>query len=82
MPTGGSFDDMVAPKGDNETGDKTNKIIAELAEVSGLRRVTDQADFNDKQKLGRGKEMQLRTHRGWPLRPGNQACLVDLSGDA
>ena len=36
VPTGGSFDDMVAPKGDNETGDKINKIIAELAEATGL----------------------------------------------
>ena len=28
VPAGGSFDDMVALKGDKEIGDKINKIIA------------------------------------------------------
>ncbi len=57
---GGSFDDMVALKGDKEIGDKINKIIARLAEVNDLKGVIDVADFNDADKLGKGKEMQDR----------------------
>ena len=57
VPKGGSFDDMLAAKGDKEIGDKLNKIIAKLAEANGLRNVIDLADFNDEEKLGKGKEM-------------------------
>jgi type I restriction enzyme M protein len=60
VPAGGSFDDMVALKGDKEIGDKINKIIAKLAEANNLQKVIDQADFNDEEKLGKGKEMQDR----------------------
>jgi type I restriction enzyme M protein len=60
VPAGGFFDDMVALKGDKEIGDKINKIIARLAEANDLQKVIDQADFNDEEKLGRGKEMQDR----------------------
>ena len=60
VPPGGSFDDMVALKGDKEIGDKINKIIAKLAEANDLRGVIDVADFNDADKLGKGKEMQDR----------------------
>src|SRR5512136_2318363 len=57
VPKGGSFADMVALKGDKEIGDKINKIIAKLAEANDLRGVIDVADFNDADKLGKGKEM-------------------------
>ena len=57
VPEGGSFDDMRDAKGDKEIGDKFNKIIAKLAEANGLRNVIDLADFNDEEKLGKGKEM-------------------------
>lgn len=60
VPKGGSFDDMVALKGDKEIGDKINKIIGKLAEANGLQKVIDQADFNDEERLGKGKEMQDR----------------------
>ncbi|TDC76127.1 type I restriction-modification system subunit M [Streptomyces hainanensis] len=60
VPVGGSFDDMVALKGDKEIGDKVNKIIGKLAEANGLEKVIDLADFNDEEKLGKGKEMQDR----------------------
>ena len=36
VPEGGSFDDMVALKGDKEIGDSINKIIGKLAEANGL----------------------------------------------
>ena len=60
VPQGGSFDDMIALKGDKEIGDKINKIIARLAEANDLKGVIDVADFNDADKLGKGKEMQDR----------------------
>ena len=60
MPKGGSFDDMLAAKGDPEIGDRFNKIIRKLAEANDLVNVIDQADFNDPEKLGKGKEMQER----------------------
>ena len=60
VPAGGSFKDMLALKGDKEIGDKLNKIIARLAEVNDLKGVIDVADFNDSDKLGKGKDMQDR----------------------
>ena len=57
VPKGGSFADMVALKDDKEIGDKINKIIAKLAEANDLKGVIDVADFNDADKLGKGKEM-------------------------
>ncbi len=60
VPEGGSFADMVKLKGDKEIGDKINKIISKLAEANDLKGVIDVADFNDPDKLGKGKEMQDR----------------------
>ena len=57
VPPGGSFADMVAARGDKEIGDKINKIIGRLAEANDLKGVIDVADFNDADKLGKGKEM-------------------------
>src|SRR4030088_237960 len=44
VPTGGSFDDMLAARNDKEIGDRFNKIIGKLADVNGLRNVIDLAD--------------------------------------
>lgn len=60
IPQGGSFNDMIALKGKSEIGDGINKIIAKLAEANDLKGVIDVADFNDSDKLGRGKDMQDR----------------------
>ena len=57
VPQGGSFADMVAAKGNKEIGDRINKILGKLAEANGLKGVIDLADFNDEDRLGRGKEM-------------------------
>ncbi|MBZ0234319.1 MAG: N-6 DNA methylase [Deltaproteobacteria bacterium] len=57
VPKGGSFADMVELKGDKEIGDKMNKIIAKLAEKNELKGVIDVADWNDADKLGKGKDM-------------------------
>ncbi|WP_028775508.1 type I restriction-modification system subunit M [Shimazuella kribbensis] len=61
IPEDGSFQDMVKLKGTKEIGDGMNKIIAKLAEANDLKGVIDvDADFNDPDKLGKGKEMQDR----------------------
>src|SRR5689334_23674573 len=87
VPRGGSFDDMAALKGDKEIGDKLNKIIAKLAAANGLEKVIDLADFNDEEKLGRGKEMQDRLSRLVTIFAdldfrGSRAEGDDLLGDA
>ncbi|KRC93000.1 type I restriction endonuclease subunit M [Terrabacter sp. Root85] len=87
VPDGGSFEDMLAAKGDKEIGDRFNKIIAKLAEANGLRNVIDQADFNDEEKLGKGKEMQDRLSRLVTIFNdldfrGSRAEGDDLLGDA
>lgn len=60
VPEGGSFKEMVALKGKPDIGDGINKIIAKLAEANDLKGVIDVADFNDSDKLGKGKDMQDR----------------------
>ncbi|MDO0925928.1 MULTISPECIES: type I restriction-modification system subunit M [Streptomyces] len=87
VPSGGSFDDMVAAKGDKEIGDRFNKIISRLAEANDLRNVIDLADFNDEEKLGKGKEMQDRLSKLVTIFSdldfrGSRAEGDDLLGDA
>ena len=54
IPTGSSFNDMVALKGKSDIGDQINKkILAPLANANKL----DFPDFNEASKLGSGKEM-------------------------
>lgn len=60
VPKGGSFADMVALTGKPNIGDEMNKIIAKLAEENELKGIIDVADFNNEEKLGKGKEMQDR----------------------
>ena len=60
IPQGGSFKDMISLKGKPDIGDRINKIIAKLAEANDLKGVIDVADFNDSDKLGKGKDMQDR----------------------
>ncbi|MBC8507753.1 MAG: N-6 DNA methylase [Chloroflexi bacterium] len=89
VPPGGGFADMVALKGSKDIGDKMNKIIGELAAANDLKGVIDTADFNDADKLGRGKEMQDRLSNLVAIfeDPGldfsrNRAEGDDLLGDA
>ena len=61
VPEGGSFDDMLAAQG--RQGDRrpdSTRSSRKLAEANDLQKVIDQADFNDEEKLGKGKEMQDR----------------------
>ena len=57
VPVGGSFHDLVKLKGDKEIGDKTNVVIRKMADANDLVGVITVADFNDADKLGKGKEM-------------------------
>jgi type I restriction enzyme M protein len=58
VPKGGSFNDLVALKHKKDIGEGINLIIGKLAEANGLTGIITQADFNDEEKLGKGKEMQ------------------------
>lgn len=87
VPDGASFDDMIALKGDKVIGDKLNKIIGKLAEENDLKSVIDVADFNDEDKLGRGKEMIDRLSKLVGIfesidLSNNKADGDDLLGDA
>src|SRR5450755_3612962 len=88
VPTGGGFADMVAAKGDKEIGDRINKIIGKLADANdSLKGAINVADFNDEEKLGKGKEMVDRLTKLVAIFDGldfraNRAEGDDLLGDA
>jgi len=89
VPAGAGFADMVALRGDKEIGDKINKLIGKLAEANDLKGVIDVADFNDADKLGKGKDMVDRLSNlvaifdtpGLNFK-GNMAEGDDIMGDA
>lgn len=60
VPEGGSFSDLVKLKGKPNIGEGINVVLSALAEANGLKGVIDSVDFNDEEKLGKGKEMQDR----------------------
>ncbi|MBD2573944.1 type I restriction-modification system subunit M [Arthrospira platensis] len=87
VPQGAAFSDLVKLKGDKEIGDKINKVIDNLAAENDLKGVIDIADFNDEDKLGKGKEMVDRLSRLVGIFEGinlsaNRADGDDLLGDA
>ena len=91
VPEGGSFDDLVAIRGDKEIGEKMDKIIAKLAEAgnNNLTGVITNAHFNDESKLGKGQEMvdKLTGLIAIFQRPefdfkNNKAAGDDILGDA
>lgn len=57
IPEGGSFDDLIKLKGKPDIGDGINVVLSTLAEANSLRGVIDAVNFNDEDKLGKGKEM-------------------------
>jgi type I restriction enzyme M protein len=59
VPEGGSFSDMIALKGKTNIGEGINTIIKKLAEAGSndLNGVITEADFDDPDKLGKGKDM-------------------------
>ena len=55
VPQGASFDDMVDLIGNAEIGDKINKQI--LNPIKEANKLNDFPDFNDENKLGKGKDL-------------------------
>ena len=87
VPQGASFDDMVALKGTANIGEAINRTISALAEANDLKGVIDIADFNDEDKLGKGKEMTDRLTKLIGIFEGldlsaNRTEGDDLLGDA
>ena len=60
IPDGGGFADLIKLKGNPHIGEGINTVLATLAEANGLQGVIDAVDFNDEDKLGKGKDMQDR----------------------
>ena len=87
LSAGTTFDDIVNLKNTADIGDRLNKIIAQIAEANDLKGVIDVADFNDEDKLGKGKEMIDRLSKLVGIfeklnLSSNQAEDDDLLGDA
>ena len=58
IPKGASFDDLVKMKGKDEIGDYINKhVLAPIDKENGFNMLSKMADFNDEDKLGKGKEL-------------------------
>ena len=57
IPVWASFHDMINLKGKSDIGDQINKIIQKIAKENNLTGVIDLTDFNDEEKLGKGKEI-------------------------
>jgi type I restriction enzyme M protein len=87
VPQGADYTAMVALKNDKNIGEEINKIIGKLAEANDLKGVIDLADFNDEDKLGKGKDMVDRLTKLVGIFQGldlasNKAEGDDLLGDA
>lgn len=87
IPEDATFDKITELKNNKEIGDKLNIIIRKIAEANNLRGVIDVADFNDEDKLGKGKEMIDRLTKLIGIFEGldladNRADGDDLLGDA
>lgn len=58
IPEGASFDDLVKMKGKDDIGDYINKhVLAPIDKENGFDMLQKMADFNDEDKLGKGKEL-------------------------
>ena len=89
IPEGGSFEDMKKLKGKSDIGDRINKIIGELAKANDLNGIITVADFNDDEKLGKGKDKVDRLSNLIEIFEnealdfsGNRAENDDILGDA
>ncbi len=80
---------MAKLKGQPDIGDKFNKIIGELAKANDLTGIITVDDFNDDEKLGKGKDKVDRLSNLIEIfeKPGldfsdNRAEGDDILGDA
>ena len=87
VPAGGSFADLIAAKGKSNAGELVNVAIHKLAEANSLVDVLKNADFDDKTKLGDGKDLVDRVSNLIGIFQdldfsGSRAEGDDLLGDA
>lgn len=88
VPEGCSFTDMVKLKGDKEIGEKLNIVLDGIAKENELPWLANKDnDFNDEDRLGKGKEMVDRLSKLIGIFErldfgGNSAQGDDLLGDA
>lgn len=87
VPDGGSFDDLVALKGKPDIGEQVNVAIRKLADANDLQGVINNADFDDPDRLGKGKELVDRLTKLIGIFQdldfsGSRAEGDDLLGDA
>ena len=88
VPLGCTFADLVNFKGDKEIGEKLNMVLDDIAEENDLPWLANKDnDFNDEERLGKGKEMIDRLTRLIGIFEGldfggNSAQGDDLLGDA
>ena len=87
VPEGGSFDDLVALKGKADIGEQVNVAIRKLADQNDLQGIINNADFDDPDKLGKGKELVDRLTKLIGIFQdldfsGSKAEGDDLLGDA
>ena len=87
IPEGGSFDDLVAAKGKSNVGELVNIVIHRLAEKNNLIDVLKNADFDDRTKLGDGRDLVDRVSNLIGIFQdldfsGSRAEGDDLLGDA
>lgn len=88
VPDGCTFPDMVKLKGDKEIGEKLNIVLEGIAKENELPwLVNKDNDFNDEERLGKGKEMVDRLSKLIGIFEGldfggNSAQGDDLLGDA
>ncbi|QBE49835.1 type I restriction-modification system subunit M [Leucobacter triazinivorans] len=87
VPEGGSFDDLVVLKGKPDLGEQVNVAIRRLADANDLQGVINNADFDDPDKLGKGKELVDRLTKLIGIFQdldftGSRAEGDDLLGDA
>ncbi len=58
LPTGCTFDDLIALKGKPDIGERMNVILSRIGEANEqLADTIANADFADEQKLGKGKDL-------------------------
>lgn len=57
VPSGSSFKDIAALKGNKDIGEQIDIAIGKIAKANDLQNVIDVVSFNDEEKLGKGKEM-------------------------
>ena len=58
IPSGGSFDDLVKLKNNDEIGEKMDKVIGALMQANSQIGNINTAKFNDETKFGKGQEMK------------------------